>query len=655
MLGWFRRLPKAGKIAVVGVVLAATGAAGVTAVSLSSNARLTSPVPPIAQPSAGVPDIPIKTNCPADLTYTTRSPGGGNIDSLETALFFRTDCGRATKQVGAKRPADVRLSPDGRFVAFTDLEPGADPGAEVTDYRDAPARELYVADRAGKVRQITRLGNHGQVSQAVWSPDGKTLAFLYKQADGTGQALQVVAIESGEVKQILADGDYRGLAWNGTKLFTLEQRAKRTVILSVAAVSGQQAVVADLGVVYAQTLMVSPDGRYILYDLANEIPHTVWSFDTQIKSNSKIATLPRNNAGLSLTSDWRLLYAAYTPENTGESFPANEQERIGIHAVDLNTNADTIILPDQNIDSVDVVRDGVVGPTPIALLPNYEFVSLGDSFSSGEGAPVKSADGKVRYIVGTDTDTNRCHRSMGAYPVLTHEAVGKGTGFIFKACSGALIEDFWKPYSQNHNGANAGEPAQLDWLNARTKVVTLTIGGNNASFGEVMEYCATRVNFVATCEAVWKGPVESAINNLSIRGKQHDDFASLYGEIKRLAPNARIYVIGYPRFFPQSPPLFCVTGVTAPTAPQPSFILSDMEWINHEITSLNEVIRKAAEAANVSYIDPTDTLQGHELCSSSPWINNAKGEVVGKHRIESYHPNANGHIAIAEAVKGAVS
>jgi hypothetical protein len=54
----------------------------------------------------------------------------------------------------------------------------------------------------------------------------------------------------------------------------------------------------------------------------------------------------------------------------------------------------------------------------------------------------------------------------------------------FKACSGAATNDIF-----NANETNPTEPAQLSSLSSGTKIVTLTIGGNDAGFPWVLEHC----------------------------------------------------------------------------------------------------------------------------------------------------------------------
>ena len=103
----------------------------------------------------------------------------------------------------------------------------------------------------------------------------------------------------------------------------------------------------------------------------------------------------------------------------------------------------------------------VVSAAPAsAAAPPY--VALGDSYSSGTGTRSYIADG------------TSCLRSVYAYPSLIASA--KGYALNFRACSGAKIADVTN--------------TQLSALTAGTAYVTISIGGNDAGFADVLTTCA---------------------------------------------------------------------------------------------------------------------------------------------------------------------
>lgn len=286
------------------------------------------------------------------------------------------------------------------------------------------------------------------------------------------------------------------------------------------------------------------------------------------------------------------------------------------------------------------------------------YVALGDSYSSGEGAP------NPNFLEGTDNHSprNLCHRSTAAYPWLTHSATSNTyPTFVFRACSGAKIQDF---YADNQEG-NSGEPAQLSWLNSHTRLVTLTVGGNDVDFHDVLQYCATRPDVGSkTCEAKFDQIVNSEIAAISSTDPNNSNtLAYLYKLIKKDAPNAKVLVVGYPRLFPKKPPPFCLTGV-----PQTSgldigrpafFIRSDMDWFNREGSILDTAIERITKyekknGGDFTYVNTYDALNGHELCTGDPYVNRAIIDTsidLVKLVSWSFHPNISGQAALAAIVE----
>ena len=130
-------------------------------------------------------------------------------------------------------------------------------------------------------------------------------------------------------------------------------------------------------------------------------------------------------------------------------------------------------LVNQSWDS-DVQGRYVFGVRGDGLLLN-DYVALGDSYQSGEGA-----EWNRTYLIGTDNANNRCHRSNRAYPALLVSTDVVKLDLTFRACSGARISDMLSaqmaPYA---DGA-----AQIEALTASTRLVTVGIGGNDLDFRE---------------------------------------------------------------------------------------------------------------------------------------------------------------------------
>lgn len=243
-----------------------------------------------------------------------------------------------------------------------------------------------------------------------------------------------------------------------------------------------------------------------------------------------------------------------------------------------------------------------------------KYVAMGDSFSSGEGVP-------------PFTDGTACHRSELAYPELLERGVLKKLPLGFVACSGATTV----------TGQN-----QFKSLSKSTKVVTVTFGGDDIGFAEILKACITRGCQIAMEEGV------AAVQNLPQRiAALKSTLVSTYKEIFADAPNAAVYVLGYPYLFPPHPGKlqFCLKkGFLFPI---------DLADLASWETQLDEVIRQAVAATGgkITYVEPNNLFAGHDVCSESSWFNAIGSWFKNGHHLEYlFHPTAEGQAALEEAL-----
>ncbi|PRY57572.1 GDSL-like lipase/acylhydrolase family protein [Knoellia remsis] len=220
------------------------------------------------------------------------------------------------------------------------------------------------------------------------------------------------------------------------------------------------------------------------------------------------------------------------------------------------------------------------------------YVALGDSYSSGTGTRT--------YI----NDGTSCQRSTYAYPSLI--AAAKGYTLNFRACSGARIPDVTN--------------TQLSALSSTTVKVTISVGGNDAGFADVLTECAMP-GWASDCN----GAIDGAQNyiNTTLPGQ----LSTLYGQIRAKAPNAKVVVVGYPR-------IFMGEDCNAFTWFSPD----EQTRLNQTADLLNSKTSAQASARGFSFANPTSRFIGHAVCDSPEWINGLSDPVS-----ESYHPNVAGH------------
>ncbi|AJE86533.1 MULTISPECIES: SGNH/GDSL hydrolase family protein [Streptomyces] len=217
------------------------------------------------------------------------------------------------------------------------------------------------------------------------------------------------------------------------------------------------------------------------------------------------------------------------------------------------------------------------------------YVALGDSYSSGVGAG--------------DYDSSGCKRSANAYPQLWANAHSPSS-FDFTACSGAVTGDVL---------AN-----QLGPLSASTGTVTISIGGNDAGFSDVMincvlpgeDNCISRIN---TARSFVENELPAKLDQV-------------YDQISSRAPNAHVVVLGYPRFYKIDGS--CVAGLTD----------EERSAVNGASDLLNQVTSARASAHGFSFASVVGNFTGHEICSGDAWLHSVSLPDV----TNSYHPTAAG-------------
>lgn len=177
------------------------------------------------------------------------------------------------------------------------------------------------------------------------------------------------------------------------------------------------------------------------------------------------------------------------------------------------------------------------------------------------------------------------------------------TSFAFVACSGATTASV--------------ASGQLGALDASTALVSVTAGGNDVGFADVMQDC------VLGSEATCISSVNTAVGkmNNSLPGS----LDSLYGSIRSAAPSAQVVVLGYPRFYQLSGS--CIAGLTE----------AERTAINDASDVLNGVLAKRAADAGFTFSSVVDEFTGHELCSGDAWIHSVTVPIQN-----SYHPTIAG-------------
>ncbi len=314
----------------------------------------------------------------------------------------------------------------------------------------------------------------------------------------------------------------------------------------------------------------------------------------------------------------------------------------------------------------------------------FIVVSLGDSYSSGEGipefyGPVQSSgesdeDFWNRRLASNDFLAHRSraswpgqlkfqeipnNRTIDFYKVPDGETSDADIQWYFVAASGAVSKDFYEQEQDRDYTRTVGSwgnkktlsgtkylPKQLDVFSridgASVDYVTFTIGGNDLGFSKIVEKAATKSTYLGNTEL--SQMLQKRWDNINTYINQLE---TTYKKVAEKAPNAEIIVAGYPRLFENSGKGWLISQEEAVS-------------INTKVTQFNgkikELIDKLDETYNLHFVSVEGTFAGHEAYSSNAWINkiyiSAKDDDLKEDKPSSYsiHPTATGAEKYAECV-----
>lgn len=236
---------------------------------------------------------------------------------------------------------------------------------------------------------------------------------------------------------------------------------------------------------------------------------------------------------------------------------------------------------------LDRTDEGAANPNPSAT---ERIVALGDSYISGEGSP--------SYFAGTnvkDGDENECRRSPSAFPYLVAQRTGMALDFF--ACSGAKAAQLHQEPGQEPDSPPevVGALPQLDNLPAdvsAVKVVLVSIGGNDALFGDVGQGCT----LPGSCEALR----EMWLANLDQVGPK---VTRAYEAVMERLPGVPVVAIPYPLMLRERS---CGWSVLHD---------AEHEFLSEFVTVLNDRIRVSAANAGVNFFDEQlFAYEGARIC-----------------------------------------
>lgn len=246
--------------------------------------------------------------------------------------------------------------------------------------------------------------------------------------------------------------------------------------------------------------------------------------------------------------------------------------------------------------------------------PATVYAHLGDSYAAGVGAGPLVADSPFA-----------CQRTQADYGQVL--ARREGWALTDVSCAGARTENLAR-------GQYLGVGPQLDALGPQTRVVTLTLGGNDGDvFATAVGEC-TRLGRTDPGGAPCRAALGPALRH-RLDSRTRPDLEAGLTRIRARAPHARVLITGYPWLLPPDGGCFALVPVAA----------GDVPFLRRLQQDLNDAIAAAARGAGAEYVDLSGISAGHDACAGAQrWIEPMRGGPG------SLHPNAAGQRAVADAV-----
>jgi len=255
-----------------------------------------------------------------------------------------------------------------------------------------------------------------------------------------------------------------------------------------------------------------------------------------------------------------------------------------------------------------------------ALDGNPEYVALGSSFASGPGITTR--------VPGSSYP---CGRSVDNY---AHQLARKEhLSLVDMTCNGATTENILRH-------GQFFQPKQIDAVGPATKLVTVTIGGNDVDYlrNMIALHCSLSPQDVSVwqrmsglCKPVPVSDVNAEFTALPA------NMRAVAREVRQRAPHARLVFLTYLSVLPPSGTCARL-GLTADQA----------DRMRGVAARLHEITRAAAKDSGADFMDASAISAGHNACAADPWVNGFVFDM--SHGKFAYHPNLAGMTAQAEGL-----
>lgn len=266
----------------------------------------------------------------------------------------------------------------------------------------------------------------------------------------------------------------------------------------------------------------------------------------------------------------------------------------------------------------------VLGPVllPSAAFAGAPYVAMGSSYAAGPNIGQSA-----------DTPPNRCARSASNAAHIFAQKVGLELKDV--SCSGATTAHILGPWNEL--------PAQVDALDADTRLVTVTIGGNDLGYMTAIgKLRCPSLSAEERGRYFPNGCTPFAPLTQEAKAKLAGDMDRMIATIHQRSPKARVLIVQYFSLMPAKGN--CpATGLTDEEVAQIRPIATTLSAITEAS------VRPYRAFARTVALDRASA--DHGICGAAPWSNGGSPDMSKKDGV-NYHPNQAG-MAAAAALIGA--
>jgi len=220
------------------------------------------------------------------------------------------------------------------------------------------------------------------------------------------------------------------------------------------------------------------------------------------------------------------------------------------------------------------------GPSSWAARSSAPYVALGDSYASGPG---------IKYQSG-----GPCTRSSRNYARLVAEDLG--LVMQDRSCMSATTRAVlgWQYFAV---------PPQIRAVGPETRIVTISIGGNDIGFVDLVAHCTWAATPGTHCTDRYVTAEGNVVTERLERASAK--VGHVLDRIHEEAPAARVFVVGYPSVLPDDGD--CSWALT--------LARGDLDFLGATISDLNAMVAREATEHGAVFVDTQEGSRGHDACA----------------------------------------